>query len=139
MIKTLGFILLFGLFTPYAYSTSKIDAQPGLWEISTQLQVQGLPIKVPPIKQKQCITEKDLVPKGIQQHKNCSVSDIKISANTVSWALSCQTKAGVVSGKGNVTYQRTSFNGNFQMDMSGQQKQMNMNSQLQGRYLGPCQ
>jgi hypothetical protein len=135
--------LFFGLFLVFMVQQSvaaqKIDAQPGQWEISSQMQMQGLPIKVPPIKQMQCITEKDLVPKGVHQQKNCAASDIKITDNQVSWSMKCQTKAGEVTGKGKVTYQKTSFTGSFQMEMPGPQGKMVMTNDLKGRYIGRCQ
>ena len=138
-MKTKIFVILtLILITQHSFAVSKIDAQHGKWEISSQMQLQGLPIKIPPIKHTQCITEDDLAPKGMHQQKNCSAFDIKVSSNTVSWSMRCQTQAGDVAGKGRVTYQKTSFSGSFQMEMPGPEGKMNMTSQLKGHYIGPC-
>jgi len=115
------------------------DIQEGSWEVVAQVYMPGLPIKIPPITYSQCITQKDLVPKKVQQRGDCKINNINISANTVSWEMVCNTEAGQLNGEGNVTYQKTSFAGSFKMAMPGPKGTMTMTTNMQGHYQGPCQ
>ena len=126
-------------FAQAAVAVNKIQVQDGKWEVIAQMEIPGIPVKVPPTKHTQCITEKDLVPKQMQQRDNCTFFDMHVSASTVNWSMECQTPAGQMKGKGKAVYKKTTFNGSFQMEMPGPQGSMRMTTRMNGRYIGPCQ
>jgi hypothetical protein len=107
----------------------------GLWEITTTMSMPGMPMQLPPVVTKQCLTRKDIVPDGGPQHtKNCAPADITIDGDTVRWSLSCTEQGTSMTGSGHITYRGTSFEGEMRM----QQADMTMTSTLRGKHLGPC-
>ena len=122
-----------------AISITCADSGPnmkeGLWEITTKMQMQGM--DMPPVKHTQCITKNDLVPHGSQQPgKECEITDVKESGNTVTWTMKCTGQGGEVIGTGEITYSGDSFKGTMTITMP--QANMEMTSNLSGKRIGKC-
>jgi hypothetical protein len=95
-------------------STGLVFAQSpvrdGRWEVSTGMDMPGMPMKIPAMKTIQCVTKgqaddpNQSVPQG-QQGKNsdCKVSDYKVAGNKVAWTMKCEGK-NAMTGNGEVTY-----------------------------------
>ncbi len=124
-----------------------VEMNPGEWEITTTVKMEGMPAvpgmpgELPPQVHKQCLTEKDVVPTTQKQAKECKVTDQKVKGNTVEWTLTCDDReAGMKgSGTGTVTYAGDSMDGAFVMKMSSEgMPEMTMNAKMKGKRLGPC-
>lgn len=137
-------IAIFTLLLPCIAATA-IGAQtpmrPGRWEVVMQMQMPSMPVQMPEMKTTQCITPEQLekdptsgLPRGVQKNPNaCTMSDYKVSGNTVSWKMSCSGPQAV-SGSGELTFDGDSYTGTMQMAMP--QGQMSM--KMTGKRLGDC-
>jgi hypothetical protein len=103
-----------------------------LWEISTQMNMAGLPAGMGAQKQQVC-TEKGDAKKAITQgNDKCKVTDFKQSGNSVHVAMSCPEGNAVVDTTYNAAH--TEYKGT--MKMTSRQGEMNMT--MAGRKVGTC-
>lgn len=109
----------------------------GKWQIKMEMEIPGMPVKMPPITHTVCVTEEDLedpqksVP--TDPKAQCKVGDYKIDGNTVSWTVDCpkqQTK-----GEGEITFTDESYTGWMKM-LVGEQE---MKTKYSGKWLGACE
>ena len=121
--------------TSLAYAGSAPDMQEGLWEITTKVKMKGLPVSIPEVKDTQCLTKKDFIPQEPQGNQDCTISDTKISGNTVSWKMECKSSGGTTKGNGTVTYKGDSFEGTMTMSVPGNMKMIN---NMKGKRIGDC-
>jgi hypothetical protein len=115
------------------------ELKEGLWEVTTQVEMEGMPYSMPPTTIRQCITKSDPVPQTADKGYDCKIADQKISGNTVSYAVECKGKEGEMQTSGTTTYTDNSMNGtaitNFKMPG---QPEMKMTSKITGKYIGNC-
>lgn len=118
--------------------------QPGMWEITTQMNMPGMPYQMPPMTFKHCVTPEMLAKDhGLGEQKSppgshCERTRMKLSGNRAEWAVSCTGKANM-SGHGTLTWDSPdSYHGetHLTMDMDGQTR--NMTQTMQGKRLGAC-
>jgi len=118
--------------------------KPGMWEITTQTEMPGMPYKMPPMTFKHCITPAMLARNnGLDEQKSppgthCERSKMNISGNQAEWSLSCTGKTNM-SGHGTVTWDSAnSYHGetHLTMDMGGHTS--NVTQTMQGRRIGEC-
>ena len=116
--------------------TPRSPQKPGKWQLKMQMDMPGMPMKMPAITTEVCVTEADLanpektVPNDPKSQ--CTVADYKVKDNTVSWTVDCpkqQTK-----GSGEITYLADSFTGAMKMKVGEQE----MSTKYTGKLLGPC-
>jgi hypothetical protein len=119
------------------------ELKEGLWEITTQMEIKGMPQSMPPTTFRQCITKSNPVPQNKDQNKDknyeCKTISQKVSGNTVSYAIECKGKEGVTKVSGTTTYTDNSMNGSSTttIKMEGQ-PEMQMTSMIKGKYIGAC-
>ena len=107
----------------------------GYWELTTTMEMPGLPMKVPPTKVKHCYTKEDVKDqkKTITTDKNCTVTDLKQSGNKVTWKMTCTGKnAGVFTGE--TVYKTDAYDSTMKMQTQGQ----TMNMKVKAKRLGNC-
>jgi hypothetical protein len=118
--------------------------KPGMWEITSQMDMPGMPYKMPPMTFKQCVTPQMLARDGgLGEQKSppgshCERTKMKISGNRAEWAVSCTGKTNV-SGSGALTWDSAdSYHGitHLTMDMDGHTT--NMTQTMQGKRIGAC-
>ncbi|GAB6184171.1 DUF3617 domain-containing protein [Thermodesulfovibrio hydrogeniphilus] len=80
-------ILFIVMFSGYLYSEPNL--KEGLWEITTEMQVAGMPMKMPPQTTKICLTKKDYVPQKPEKEQNCKILMHEVRGNTVNWIMEC--------------------------------------------------
>lgn len=115
------------------------DVQEGLWEVRTEANIVGMPMKMPPMVQKQCITQQSMTPENILKDHNCQVNNMDIQSNHVNFSMSCDQQGIVMQGSGQIQYQKTSFSGTFDLTMSSTgESPMGMHTEIKGRYVGKC-
>jgi len=129
-------VVLVLLFIAPAFSGSGPDIREGRWEITTSVDMPGMPVSIPPQKHIQCITRKDLVPQNSGNNQDCEITEQNISGNTVTWKMRCKSAAGTTTGSGQITYGKDTFSGTFTSDVP--QANMKMTSKMSGRRIGPC-
>jgi hypothetical protein len=107
----------------------------GYWELTTTMDMPGMPMKMPPTTIKHCYTREDVKDekKTITTDKNCTVTDMKRSGNKITWKMTCTGKnAGEFSGE--TVYKGDVFDSS--MKMLSQKQAMNMT--IKGKRLGNC-
>jgi len=127
-------VLLSMLWTTAAWAEFK----EGLWEITTQIEMKGMP-PMPPTTIRQCITRNDPVPQTNDKNYDCKIIDQKVSGSTVSYTVECKGKEGEMKTSGTSTYTGTSMKGTTTtiFKMEGQ-PEMQMESKTTGKYVGNC-
>jgi len=112
------------------------NMNPGKWEITTQTEMAGMPMSIPPVTHTQCITGDELVPQSQDASKECVVSDMEIKADTVSWKIVCSGANGRMEGTGSITYSGDTMEGTMDMVISG--AGMEVKNKISGRRIGDC-
>lgn len=126
--------LLFAFATAHAQ-----EMQPGLWEITTSMQMQGMTL--PGNKMTHCYTAQDVTAgkhyKGDDPGK-CTISNMKSSGGNVSYDMSCLIEGGKMTAtvKGKVS--PTAYELDQKMRMTPDQGMGEMHSIIKGRRLGDC-
>jgi hypothetical protein len=129
------FVLLSFMWTACAWAQLK----DGLWEITSQVEMKGMPQKMPPTTFRQCITKNDPVPKSQDKSFECKVTHQKLTGGTVSYTVECKGKEGEMTTTGKNTYAGSTMDGSASVSfkMKGQ-PEMQMASKTKGKYIGPC-
>ncbi len=111
----------------------------GEWEITTQMNIPGMPVAIPPVTTRQCVTDKDRVPRPQRQQGQCEISAIKSDGNKVSWTVKC-TGQRPMEGSGEVTYSGDTMEGKstFQMKNPRSGQDMTATQTIQGKRVGDC-
>lgn len=110
--------------------------KPGQWQVKMEMEMPGMPIKLPPVNFEVCLTEEDLkdpqkaVPNDPKQ--KCTVSDYKVDGNTVSWSIDCPKQG--TKGNGQVTFTDDSYTGWMKMQVGEQE----MKTKYTGKWKGEC-
>lgn len=127
----------------FAATVSDAAAQnpmrPGRWEVTMQMDMPGMPVQMPAMKNTQCVTQQQIdspthgVPNGPGNNPNdCKVSDYKVSGNTVTWNMACPSQS--TTGSGELKFNGDTYEGLVKMMM--QQKEMAM--KFNGKRVGDC-
>ena len=113
------------------------DINPGLWEFTTETQMQGGGnMQVPPETHTQCITRDDLVPMSQNASQECQTTNVVTSGDTISWDIVCGGQGGQMEGSGEVTYHGDTMDGSMVMAISG--TNMQITNTITGRRVGNC-
>jgi hypothetical protein len=106
----------------------------GKWEFSVQMEMPGMPFKMPPVKMQHCITQEDAksaVPQD-QKNKDCKMADYAVDGSTVTWTVECPKQK--LTGSGRITYDGDTMEGEMKMNADGQE----MSTKYLGKRLGEC-
>jgi len=139
-------LLLLALCAAFAAAAYAQAAAPnmkeGMWEVTSRMEMAGLPGGMPPQTMRQCVTKKDLenpqkmAPTG-QQDDRCQVSDYKLQGNTATWTWTC--KGGDdMRGSGTMTFAGTSYTGTTKVSMKQGGQTHNMSMHFTGKHVGDC-
>ncbi len=137
MKKTLiiSVILLLTLWAAGAWAQLK----DGLWEMTTSVEMKGMPQAMPPTIFRQCITKSDPVPKNQDKNFECKTTGQKISGNAVSYSVECKGKDSVMLTTGKTTYSGSAMEGTSTTNFKVKgQPEMQMTNKMKGKYIGPC-
>jgi Protein of unknown function (DUF3617) len=117
------------------------EVKEGQWEITTKVEMPGMPVAMPATTMKQCINKKDMVPKPQRQPKGqeCTMKDQTVTGDTVTYTMECKSEKSTVLTNGKMTYKGDSFEGTSDTTIQNKgQPGMKMTSTMTGKYLGPC-
>jgi len=115
--------------------------RPGLWEVTTRMEMAGMPMQMPAHTVRHCYTRQDIekgertVPRS--DDKNCKIKNYKFRGNTATWSIVC-TGRGAMSGTGTMTTRATSFSGKSTFKMRDNGENMDMVSHITGKRVGDC-
>lgn len=119
--------------------------QPGLYDISMQMVMKGMPMQMPVMTIRHCITSQDIANGNAyassKDSKDCKISNMRQSGSTVSYDFSCAMggghglMAGRASGTSNATGYDILMNGHFVPAMEGMSE---FSQKMGARRLGAC-
>jgi hypothetical protein len=134
-MKKILLIVLTVLLVPVGTVTAG-TMREGLWEITTEMEMPGMPMKMPATVMKHCFTKNDVSDQKrvISQDNNCTVTDLKTSANKVTWKMKC-TGENAATMTGETVFGSDSYSSLMKMNSHGQ----NMTMKVKGKRLGACQ
>jgi Protein of unknown function (DUF3617) len=134
MKKALLLMILIAAVATVGFAASPQKA--GKWQSTMQMEMPGMPVKLPPFTVTTCLTEEDVkdpqksIPKDPKS--DCKIGDYQVDGNKVSWTMECPKQN--LKGTGTITYSDDAYTG--QMDMAMGEQQMKM--KYSGKYLGAC-
>jgi hypothetical protein len=111
------------------------NIEEGLWEITSKMEMEGIPFAMPASSHKKCLANKDLVPQKEEEGQKCKVKKRNVKGNTVEWEMDCKGRGGKMNSKGEVTYSGTSMKGTMLISVEGQPP---MKNTMTGKRIGPC-
>lgn len=120
-------------------AAAQAQLKDGLWEITSQAQISGMQQQMPPATVRQCITKSDPVVKNQDKDYNCKTTSLKVSGNTVTYAVECKGKEGTMFSEGKNTYTGSTMEGTSTTSFKMQgQPAMQIKTKMSGKYIGPC-
>jgi uncharacterized protein DUF3617 len=116
-----------------------VDMQEGLWEITTRMEMPGMPAGMGAHTVQQCVTKQDTADpsRTMPKDDHCTLADFKTSGNTVTWSVVCKGE-GDMTGTGSMTYRGSSYDGTMNVQMRQGGQTMAMTQHIAGRRIGPC-
>ncbi len=115
-----------------------LDFEPGKWEVTSVVEMPGMPAPMPPVSVTQCMTEQDPVPAKSAGGESCQVQDLKVEGNTASWKMKCNQPGGEAEGTGQITYHGDRFEGTSKTSVGPPEANMLVTTRITGRRIGPC-
>jgi hypothetical protein len=116
------------------------EMQPGLWEITSRMEMPGMP-KMPPQVYRHCYTKKDLedakrtVPQG--GDRNCEVKDYRLQGSTATWKMECRGEAAM-TGTGTMTFGAQSYTGSMKSRMRREGTTIETTQSWSAKRIGDC-
>lgn len=118
---------------------------PGLWEMTVQMQIEGISTSMPAQTVQQCVTQAELaknrgIPKP-QTHGDvtCKTTSMNRSGNTLRWTMAC-TGQSAMQMDGIMTFDsHKAYHSTVHMTGTMQGRQIRMTQSLQGKRIGECQ
>jgi hypothetical protein len=116
------------------------DFKEGAWELTTTVQIPGMPTEMKPIVGVQCLTKKDVVPLPPQgPGQGCKRTNEKVTVDSVEWTVECEDEEhGRAAGGGRATYNGDAMTANIYMSMSHRGETREVNYKMTAKRLGPC-
>lgn len=118
---------------------------PGLWEMTVQMQMAGVPVQMPARTYKHCITQADLDKNhGIPKPENtkdmsCTMKNFTRSGNTINYSMECAGKSGDMQLQGSTTFDsRDAYHGTMHMTGTAEGHAMDMTTNVQAKRTGDC-
>ena len=108
--------------------------EDGLWEMTSTMEMEGMPNGMPPMTYRLCLTKDNMVPTQQRRNQDCEKIEQDISGDTVTWRMRCTTNGAVSDMNGSSTYSGDTMKGTMQMTSGS----MQMTSRITGKRLGPC-
>jgi uncharacterized protein DUF3617 len=124
-----------------ATAASAAEIQPGLWEITTKMEMPGMPQSMPAHTMRHCYTKKDVengkstVPQS--EDKNCQIKNYKVSGDTITWSMEC-TGEHAMTTDGTMTVGATTYTGTMKSKMKQDGKTVEMNQTMAAKRVGEC-
>lgn len=120
------------------FTSAAVVAAPGeYWEVTTRMEMPGMPFAMPPTTQKVCIPkggEND--PQKTSGDKDCKMSDVKTVGNKTTWKMRCDRDGEVMTGSGEQTTSAGGYKGKMKFSGKSGGQDMNMSSEFSGKRLG---
>jgi Protein of unknown function (DUF3617) len=113
--------------------TARAQAAGDLWEVTQQMSMEGMPMKMPPSTMRVCAAKQWNKPPG-GEREGCTTSDFAQSGNAATWTTMC-TGQQAMTGHGEMTRDSADhYKGMIKLMGDG----FGMTIQLEGKRVGDC-
>ena len=134
--KLIGLTILLSLIW---VANASAEIKDGLWEMTTKVEMKGMPAQMPASTVRQCITKNNPVPQSDAKGYKCKTKDYKVSGDTVTYTVECTGKDSFVLTSGKTTYKGNTFDGTSTTNIKTKgQPEVQMTNKISGKYIGPC-
>ncbi len=115
--------------------SSAANMREGLWEIQSQVDMPGMPVKVKPTVVRHCYTKEDVKDqkKVIASDNSCKVTQMKSSGNKVNWTMKC-TAPNAATMTGETVFGTDSYSSVMHMNSAGH----SMTTRVKAKRVGNC-
>jgi len=117
-----------------AAETAPAKEKGVLWEMTSQMSMEGMPMALPAQKMKVC-AQKDQPPVADDERHKCTNSDFKKEGTKVTWKTVCAGPPEM-TGEGEITF---SDPDNYAGTIKFSSSQGNMTTKLTGKRAGECE
>jgi len=107
----------------------------GLWEITSQSEMPGMPMKLPASTIRHCYTKEDVKDQKrmVNTDKNCKLTDYKVTGNKATWAMVCTgQQSGTFSGE--TIFGKDAYTSTMKMKSQG----YTMTMKVKAKRIGNC-
>lgn len=116
-------------FAPTAWSA------PGeYWEVTTKMEMPGMPMAMPATTTKVCIAKG--AEKNPPPNKDCEMMDVKVSGNKTSWRVRCNQNGEIMTGSGEMSGTPDKSEGTMHLSGKSGGQAFDMTMKHQSRRLG---
>jgi hypothetical protein len=134
LISSMVFCLTFGLSSAWG-----LDLEEGQYEITSRVEMPGMPESMPPVTVTRCLTKQNPVPNQSTGGQECRITDMKTQDNTVTWTMECSQGGSTMQATGTITFHGDRFEGETRMKMGPEAGNQVIITHMEGRRIGPCQ
>ncbi len=129
--------LLFSLASPVFSAT---HMQPGLWEITTTIQIPGVKLDIPPVVARQCFTAAQLkaTEHPLPTSPGCTITDSTHSSEITRWQMQCKQGNNRINASGEIHYSAQSYQGSARFSDSSGKHAETVVHRYSGKRLGTC-
>ena len=122
----------------FATAAAAADVQPGNWEMTVTLSIDGAPGAMAPVTQTRCLTEADARdPSRLVGNAGCEFTNKRDSGSELSFDVACGGQLPM-RGKGVVHYSARNLDASLELSAEGGGQKLVTRSQLTARRLGDC-
>ena len=124
------------------------DMKPGLWEVVIKMEVPGMPMAMPPMTTKQCLTAEQIAkredklvhPASRDPSEKCELKSHERRGNTMTMTMSCTASQGTSQVKGRMIFDSpTAYHGEFDVQAAVEDgRTMHMTQHFEGKRTGDC-
>ena len=116
-----------------------MNLTPGKYEITSKVDMPGMPGGMPPTTITQCLTEQEPVPHTSTGSQGCKITDMTTEGDTVKYTLVCKQQGMESKSSGEMTYKGETFYGTTQTKMAPSGGGMTVTTKISGKRIGKCE
>lgn len=116
-----------------------LDLQDGKYEITSKVEMPGMPMQPPPVTVTQCLTQQDPVPNQSTGGQQCKIIEMKTEGETVTWKMECSQQDQKMQSTGKMVYYGNRFEGTINTVMGPRSGNMTITTVINGKRIGACQ
>ena len=119
-----------------------LDLNPGKYEITVNVEMQGIPAGMPGSMPAQtiikCLTEQNPIPNTSSGAQGCEIKDMQTEDNTVIYKIACEQQGMKSESSGEMTYKGDSLEGTTQTKLGPSAGGVTVISRIAGKRIGKC-
>ncbi len=137
--KTTTIVSMLACMAFFVTSAWGLDLQDGKYEITSKVEMPGMPMQMAPVTVTQCLTQQDPVPNQSTAGQQCNIIDMKTEGKTVSWKMECTQRGQKMQSTGKMVYYGDHFEGTTNTMLGPQSGNMTITTVINGKRIGACQ